>query len=114
MINLLLIMLFSGCLTNKKQLDIARTEIIGQCLDRIEEKLQNSGCPNIEYFKSQGVLVFRCKKPDVHRENFWDTWWFRLTSSILEWPEDKIQEVEEHTICIDGRFRLEAYPPEDK
>ena len=107
----LLITLLSGCMTHKKQLEWAKTQVIGQCLDSVQEKLIDNGCPNVEYFRGKNVYVFRCKKPDVQRKNFWDTWWFRLTSSGLKWPEDIIKEVEDHTICIDGRFRLEAYPP---
>lgn len=110
----LMLLTTTGCMTNKKMLEKAKTQIIGQCLDEIEIKLMKNGCPNIEYFRRPQQFVFRCEKPDVRRSNFWDTWWFRLTSSGLKWPADKLPEVEEHTICIDGRFRLEAYPPEEE
>ena len=111
---LLLLSLLVGCMTNKKQIDRAKKELVGQCLEQIEIKLKENHCPNIEIYENPGVMVFRCKKPDVSRENIWDTWWFRLTSSIIEWPEADIQEVEEHTVCIDARFRLEAYPPKEE
>ena len=101
-------------MTNKKMLERAKAQVIGQCLDEIEIILRRNGCPNVEYFRGQHQFVFRCKKANIRRNNFWDTWWFRLTSSGLEWPEDKLPEVEEHTICMDGRFRLEAYPPEEE
>ena len=67
----------------------------------------------IEYFQSPKEFIFRCQKPDRFRKNFWDTWWFRLTSTGREWTPEKIDTVREHTICIDGRYRLEAYPPEN-
>jgi len=112
MFNLLFILSMNGCMSNKKQLEMAKTKVIGQCIDEIELLLHKNGCPNIQYFRGQQQVVFRCDKPDRMRKNLWDTWWFRLTSSGLVWPEDKLPEVKEHTICIDGRFRLEAYPPE--
>ena len=114
MMNLLFLLLFTSCMTNKKQLEIAKTQIYGICLEEIEIKLMENGCDNVEYFLGRDQFVFRCQRPDRMRKNFWDTWWFRITSSIKEWPEEVINEVRHHTICIDGRHRLEAYPPENK
>ena len=98
-------------MSTKKQLEQHKNVLLGYCLEEIELKLKESGCYNIEHYKTNTEYVFRCSKPDVHRKNFWDTWWFRLTSSGKKWTPEKIGKIKEHTICIDGRFRLEAYPP---
>ena len=110
---LFLLSMFS-CMSNKKQLEIAKKQIYSNCLEGVEIKLMENGCNNIEYFRGRDQFVFRCQRPDRMRKNFWDTWWFRLTSSIKEWPEEVINEVRHHTICIDGQYRIEAYPPEKK
>ena len=44
----LMLLTTTGCMTNKKMLEKAKTQIIGQCLDEIEIKLMKNGCPNIE------------------------------------------------------------------
>jgi len=105
-------LLFSGCVTNKKMLERAKVEVIGICLEEIEIKLMENNCNNIEFFRGKEQFVFRCQKPDKMRKNLWDSWWFRITSSIKQWPDEVVAEVKHHTICIDGRHRLEAYPPE--
>ena len=114
MFNLLFILLFGSCMTNKKMLEKAKTEIVGQCLEEVQFKMERNGCYDVEYCRGRTQIVFRCSKPDIRRNNFWDTWWFRLTSSIQEWKPELIETVEKHTICIDGRHRIEAYPPEEK
>ena len=70
---LLLLSLLAGCMTNKKQIDRAKTELVGQCLEQIEIKLKVNECADIEVYENPGVLIFRCKKPDVRRKNIWDT-----------------------------------------
>tara|TARA_R100001510_G_C7538682_1_gene127170 strand:- start:263 stop:607 length:345 start_codon:yes stop_codon:yes gene_type:complete len=112
MLSLIFLLLLNGCITTKKQLEWAKAQVIGQCIEEIEIKLMRSGCVHIEYIRGRDQFVFRCDKPDNMRINLWDTWWFRVTSSIKEWPDEVIEEVERHTICVDGRHRLEAYPPE--
>ena len=112
MLNLLFALLFAGCITTKKQIEHARGQIIGQCLEKIQAKLLENNCNNIEYYRGHDQFVFRCEKVDKMRKNMWDTWWFRLTSSIKEWPPEKLAIIEQHTICTDGLHRLEAYPPE--
>jgi len=113
MMNLLFLLLFTGCMTNKKQLEVAKNQIYGNCLEEIEIKLMGVGCDNLEYFRGKDQYVFRCLRPDRMRKSFWDTWWFRLTSSIKEWPDEMVAEVKHHTICLDGQYRIEAYPPEE-
>ena len=110
---LLFLGLGTSCVTNKALISKARHEIVGNCLEEIEIKLMEHHCNNIEFFRGDEQFVFRCDKPDVQRKTFWDTWWFRLTSPTKSWPAEIIAEVSYHTICIDGRYRIEAYPPEE-
>ena len=114
MFNFLFLLSIGGCMSNKRQLEMAKEQIYGNCLEEIEIKLMEAGCDNVEFFRGREQFVFRCQRPDRMRKNFWDTWWFRLTSSIKQWPDELIAEVKHHTICIDGLHRLEAYPPENK
>ena len=97
-------------MTHKKQLDMHKSSLIGYCVEEIQNKLEKNACPNIEFVKFPTAYIFRCKKPNVQRSNFWDTWWFRLTPSGQEYHPGRLEVVLEHTICIDGRHRLEAYP----
>ena len=113
MLNLLFLLIFSGCMTNKKMIAQARRAIDGaDCLVKFEKKLKENHCFNIEVDRRQHEVVIRCKKPNNQRENFWDTWWFRLSPSMLQIHPDQVDQVEEHTICLDPQFRIEAYPPE--
>ena len=103
-----------SCATNKKLLSEARSALSGfSCLERVEARLKESKCHNIEIYRGTDSIVFRCHKPDIKRENFWDTWWFRLTSSMNKFEPKKLPIVEKHTICIDPQHRIEAYPPEE-
>jgi len=104
-------MFLSSCMTNKRQLELHKNSLIGYCLEEIELKLKQNHCHSVNYRKSPTEYIFRCQKPDRYRNNFWDTWWFRLTSSGKKLPPEKEEQIRQHTICIDGRFRLEAYPP---
>ena len=107
-------LLATSCMTNKKMLERAKVEVVGICLEEIEIKLMENHCHDIEFFRGRNQFVFRCAKPDNMRKNLWDTWWFRLTPSTMKHPPEKIDEIKEHTICIDGRHRLEAYPPDEQ
>ena len=113
MLNLLFLIMIGGCVSNKKILEEARESIDGSdCLLKLEEKLIANGCKNLEVNRRKHEVLIRCKKVDNQRNNVWDTWWFRLSPSILKIHPDQLKTVEEHTICIDPRFRIEAYPPE--
>ena len=110
----LLLLALTGCMTNKKMLNNAKNHMNNiNCLKKIEKKFFENQGPNIEVYKERNLIVFRCKKPDIKRKNFWDTWWFRITSPILKIPPELALEIEQHTICIDSQIRLEAYPPEE-
>jgi len=107
----LFLLMFSGCMTNKKMLAQAKASIDGSnCLAKLEEKLRDNHCGRLEVVRKEHEILVRCKKPDNQRKNFWDTWWFRISSSMLDIDAEELLLIEEHTICIDARFRIEAYP----
>lgn len=109
----LFIILMAGCVSNQKKIEMARAEIDGSnCLIKLEKKLLEHQCRYIDVKRGMDFAYVRCKKVDRERENFWDTWWFKITGSDIEIHSDDIEEVENHTICIDPQFRVEAYPPE--
>ncbi len=113
MFNLLFLLTLGSCMTTNKQIEKARGVMGGvDCLVRLEKKLRKSHCSQLEVKRGMHQMVLRCKKVDRDRKNIWDTWWFRLSSSILEIHPDLIEEIEKHTICIDAQVRIEAYPPE--
>ena len=64
----------------------------------------------LNIFVGKNNLCFAVVRSDRMRKNF-GMQEGRLTSSIKEWPEDVIDEVRHHTICIDAH-RIEAYPGE--
>ena len=112
---LFIIMLLSpvpSCVSHKKLLNDASVQITGQCLDKLEQKFRENNCFSLEVYREKDQVVFRCDKIDKKRKNFWDKWWFILTRSGRNWPPELLNKVNKHTICIDGRYRLEAYPPE--
>ena len=111
LLNFLFLLSFSGCMTNKKLLAQAKASIDGtNCLAKLEEKLKDNQCRRLEVVEREYEILVRCKKPNNQRKNFWDTWWFRISSSMLDIDAEQLPLVEEHTICIDARFRIEAYP----
>ena len=113
MFNFLFLLALNGCMTTKKQIEEARNEIDGvDCLLKIEQKLKENHCARLEVNRKQHEVLIRCLKVDRDRKNIWDTWWFRISSSILKIHPDQIEQIENHTICIDPQFRIEAYPPE--
>ena len=115
MLNFLFILLMSGCMSNKRMLNGAKNYMNGvNCYKKIERKLDDNHCTNLEIYRDDVQVVFRCMKVDRERKNIWDTWWFRITSPLLRIPPELILKIEEHTICIDAQIRLEAYPPEDE
>ena len=108
-----LILLLAGCVSNQKKIEIAKAEIDGaNCLIKLEKKLLENHCKRINIRRGMNFAYIQCDKIDRERENFWDTWWFKITRSDIEIHSDDIEQVEKHTICIDPQFRIEAYPPE--
>ena len=102
----------SGCVTNKKLIKDARIELNDiKCIEKVEQKLKKAQCSNIEVYRGSDYMVFRCKKADLRRDSFWDSWWFRLTSTWLKHDPVNLSLVKAHTICVDQQFRIEAYPP---
>jgi len=107
--------LLNGCMSNKHMLKDAREELNGfNCLERLETKLLESKCHSIRSYRGPNSIIFRCHKADIKRENLWDTWWFRLTSSLNKFDPKKLPIVDKHTICLDSQIRIEAYPPEEE
>ena len=115
MFSFLFAILMTGCMTNKRMLANAKRDIANHnCLKQVEGKLLVNQCNRIEIYREEIQVVFRCIKPDIKRQNLWDTWWFRMTSSTLQFPPELIVQVEQHTICIDSQIRLEAYPAKEE
>ena len=115
MFNFLFIAIISSCTpSNKKMLERAEAYIGGtDCLANVERILKENHCPNIEVYVGEDNVVFRCQKVNRERKNLWDSWWFRVSSSIKEYSELELPAIEEHTICIDAQVRIEAYPPRE-
>jgi len=115
MLSFLFILLFSGCVSNKKMLKDAREYMSNvSCLSRLERKLEDNQCTKLEIFRGRDQVVFRCHKIEKYKKNLWDTWWFRLTSTGKKFDSEKLPTIEAHTICIDPQYRIEAYPPEEE
>ena len=111
MFNFLFLLSFSGCMTNKKMIEKARNEIGGvDCLIKLEKKFLENHCTSLDIHRERYYFLVRCKKTNKERKNFWDSWWFRISSIGLEIHPDYLANIEEHTICTDARFRIEAYP----
>ena len=111
---LVLTLLLSGCMTTKKNIEKARTDIgASDCLRGLEAKLRENHCSRLEVSRARHEVSIRCMKVDRERKNLWDTWWFRISPSTLKIHPSQIETVEQHTICHDGQVRIEAYPPEE-
>jgi len=80
------------------------------CIAKLERKLHENKCHDIDVVQRQQEVLIRCKKSDDQRKNFWDSWWFRITSIGLKIHPEQLLQIKEHTICTDVRFRIEAYP----
>ena len=100
-------------MTAKKELERAKIEIgASDCLKGLELRLLENHCTKLQVTRGKHEVTVRCMKVDTQRKNFWDTWWFRITSSTLRVHPAQMDQVERHTICHDGQVRIEAYPPE--
>lgn len=98
----------------------ARMEFIEgiQCLDTLRARMQDAGCDSMQVehrgnpLKGEAEeILFRCYKDEKDRGKFWDNYIFRMTYSNLQWEEEALKEIEDHTICIDKVVRIEAYAP---
>ena len=89
-----------------------------ECLNILKAKMQDAGCNEMQVERrgdpSKGEaeeILMRCYKDAGERGKFWDNYVFRITHAKLEFADDAVKEVREHTICIDKKIRIEAYKP---
>ena len=107
---LLLIMGIAGC-PKKDLVKEARSAFTNQnCVRTLDTYMRGAGCHDLYLKKEPVAVVIKCKKEQTN--SMWDRYWFRISPSFLKISPDQLPEVERHTICIDDRHRLEAYPAE--
>jgi len=108
---LLFLLGLSGCL-KKDMVRTARSAFTNQnCVRTLETYMRSAKCHDIELIQRKVEIIIRCKKPDENRGALWDNYWFRVTPAQLKIHDEQIAEIKKHTVCIDSRHRLEAYPP---
>ena len=73
--------------------------------------MKSANCEKYEQEERKYSYVLRCHKDDENRGKFWDNYWFRITPANLQIHPISRPTIEEHTICMDDKHRLEAYPP---
>ena len=107
---LLLIMGVAGC-PKKNLVKEARSAFTNEnCVKTLEVYMRSAGCHEVHLKKEPSAIVIKCKKDQT--TSIWDRYWFRISPSILKISPKQLSKVEKHTICIDERHRLEAYPAE--
>ena len=84
------------------------------CLQSLRVKLEENDCLQLAYAtKDYTDMLIRCYKEDSLRKNMWDTNWFRLSASDIYYSDPEADYfIKEHTICVDGTWRIESYPPD--
>ena len=119
MMNFILLLMLSSC-SNRYLIKTARMDFTQgvACLDTLRARMQAAGCDQIQVehrgdaTKGEAEeILMRFYKDAGKRGKFWDNYIFRLTHAELDFADDIIKEVEEHTICIDEKIRIEAYKP---
>ena len=74
--------------------------------------MSKSDCEEINYTRtSEFDIIIRCHKDDSQRTNYWDTNSFRLSWISMKYTEEDLKYINEHTICRDDTWRVEAYKP---
>tara|TARA_R100000808_G_scaffold24954_1_gene59855 strand:- start:422 stop:799 length:378 start_codon:yes stop_codon:yes gene_type:complete len=83
------------------------------CGESLKYHLGLAGCVEMAVVQTDDAeWLIRCHKPKSDRGDFWDNYVFRITPSMAGLDHQYANLIEEHTICIDERVRIEAYPPE--
>ena len=84
------------------------------CLLSLKQKLDDNNCPQLSYLtKDYSDSLLRCYKDELDRRNIWDTNWFRVSPIQTVYSPAQLEFIEEHTICVDGKWRIESYKPSD-
>ena len=86
------------------------------CLETLRKNLNEADCPQLRY-TSLGVndVMFRCHKPDAERGDFWDNYVFRISPATTQYKDaGSLELIQDHTICLDSKIRIEAYPPDHR
>ena len=103
------------CLSCAKKPELPKTALNNDdCMLALKEKLEVNNCLHLQYATQDYTdILLRCHRSDSERKNMWDTNWFRISPSDIQYLEPEADYfVKEHTICIDGTWRIESYPPE--
>jgi len=83
------------------------------CLELLEQQIKATNCPQVNFTSaSPHDIMFRCRKDDSQRGAFWDNYIFRISPADLQYDsQEDLALIRKHTICIDAKDRIEAYPP---
>ena len=113
----MLIFVFFIFLSCAKQLNIATASKIFEnqsCEETLRKYMKASGCDKFEVTQSsQFDVVFQCYKKDEDKKTFWDIYVFRVSPPLLKYDEKSQEVIDNHTICLDDKMRIEAYHPRE-
>jgi len=106
---MIFLLFFLSC---HKQVDLKTALDPNNCFASLEQTLRAVDCDQLVYMTTNGSdTMIRCHKPDVDRQNEWDTYVFRLSHSEIPIPRGAEDFIGKHIICEDDKWRIEAYPP---
>ena len=109
---LLFLLTLNGC-AKRDMVKAARNAFTNQnCVKTLETYMRSAYCPEVLIEQRDSEILLRCEKPNNKRQSVWDRYWFRISPSSLKIVPEQLPEIEQHTICIDDKHRVEAYPPE--
>jgi len=111
MLNILFVIILNlGCV-KISHIDNARQTLSkGQnCLQSLRDNVEPL-CNRLDVRqRSNYDIIIRCHKPDENRRNMWDSYYFRLSDPNMSYSDKQKEIVDQHTICLDGGARIEAY-----
>ena len=87
---------------------------VSLCISGLKKELQDRGCDQMAYTRtSEFDIMIRCVKPNSQRKDMWDTYVFRLAPPFVKGSESDEQFFQNHKICEDALWRVEAYKPSE-
>ena len=105
----MILLLLLSCL---KQVDLKTGLDPNDCFSSLETKLREAGCDQLSYVSSDGRdYMIRCYKDNDERNSVWDTYIFRMVYADAPIHHASKQLLDDHMICKDDKWRIEAYPP---
>ena len=84
------------------------------CAEAIKDIMKDTDCKELRYAQLSDLeVMFQCHKPDVERDDFWDTMIFRVSPWSLRHNSKASAAKNKRLICLDEYVMIEAFHPKE-